>query len=225
MRTSEIDSRRPGTLWVRNLDWPLPEKIAPRVEATFRRSGSDEIEALARLMGAADPATIQQRFASARRCYVAQVDRALAAYGWVSFEQEEIGELRLHIHLMPGEAYLWDCGTAPAYRRLRLYTTLLLHMVDQLRAEGLCRVWIGVDGDNVASQQGIALAGFRPVADLVVARVVAMRQFWVRGRVGVPEYVVSDARRALLGNRDRAWLTALSSAPPDAVRPESKATP
>ncbi len=210
MIPSEIDPRRPGTLWVRNLDWPLPENIAPRVPAVFRRSSPDELESLVQVMHAENPTIIRQRFASGRRCYVAQVDRELAAFGWVSFDEEEIGEMRLRIHLMPGEAYIWDCGTAAAYRRLRLYSALLVAIGDQLRAEGLCRVWIGADWDNVPSQRGIALAGFQPVADLVVTRVVAMRLVWVRGRAGVPEAVVSDARRALLGNRDQAWVAALS---------------
>ncbi len=218
MHTTDSDSRRPGTLWVRNLDWPVPENAAPRVPATFRCIGPDEIDSLAQVMRLDDPAILQQRFASGKRCYVAQVEGALAAYGWVSFDEEEIGEIRLRIHLMSGEAYIWDCATAPAYRRLRLYSALLLHIADQLRAEGLCRVWIGADGDNVASQQGMALADFRPVADLVVARVLAMRLFWVRGRAGVPESVVTDARRALLGNRDQAWLGALSLVKADGTR-------
>jgi len=211
MPSTEFDSRRPGTLWVRNLDWPLPDNIVPRVPTTFRCIGPDEIDSLAQVMRLGNPAILQQRFASGRRCYVAQVEGGLAAYGWVSLKEEDIGEIRLRIHLMSGEAYIWDCGTAPAYRRLRLYTALLLHITDQLRAEGLCRAWIGADGDNVASQQGMALAGFRPVADLVVARVLVMRMFWVRGRAGVPEAVVTDARRALLGDRDRVWLAALST--------------
>jgi ribosomal protein S18 acetylase RimI-like enzyme len=211
MVSAENDPRRPGTLWVRNLDWPQPENVAPRVLASFRGIGPDEAELLAQVMGLDDPARVKQRLASGRRCYVAQVNQTLAAYGWVSFDEEEIGEIRLRLHLMPGEAYIWDCGTSPAYRRLRLYTGLLLHIADQLRSEGLCRAWIGADGDNVASQQGIALAGFKPVADLVVTRVLAMRLAWVRGRSGVPEAVVADARRALLGDRDRAWLAALSS--------------
>jgi GNAT superfamily N-acetyltransferase len=210
MPTTGFDSRRPGTLWVRNLDWPLPDNIVPRVPATFRCISPDEIDSLAQVMRLDNPALIQQRFALGKRCYVAQVEGEFAAYGWVSFNEEEIGEIRLQIHLMQGEAYIWDCGTVPAYRRLRLYSALLLHIADQLRAEGLCRAWIGADGDNVASQQGMTLAGFRPVADLVVARVLAMRMFWVRGRAGVPEAVVTDARRALLGNRDQAWLAALS---------------
>ena len=213
MRAADTDSQQPGTLWVRNLDWPVPADVAPRVPATFRQLCPEDIGALASVMGLADPAMIQQRLAAGKRCYVAQVADALAAYGWVSWHEEEIGEIGLRLHLMPGEAYIWDCATAPAYRRRRLYTALLVHIVEQLRCEHLCRVWIGADADNTASQNGMALAGFQPVADLVVTRVIGVRQFWVRGRAGVPDYVVNDARRALLGDRDRAWLAAL-----DAVR-------
>jgi GNAT superfamily N-acetyltransferase len=220
MRTAESDLRQPGTLWVRHLDWPLPENVVPRVPATFRCLGPEAIESLAQIMQLDDPATIQQRLASGKRCYAAHVADVLAAYGWVSWNEEDIGEIGLRLRLMPGEAYIWDCATAPPYRRLRLYTALLVHMVDQLRADGLCRVWIGVDGGNVASQQGIALAGFRPVADLVVKRVLAMRLVRVRGRVGAPEAVVNDARRALLGDRERVWQTApslIKSAPARSV--------
>ena len=209
---ADTDPRRPGTLWVRNLDWSRSEPVAPQVPASFRCSGPDEAGPLAQVMGLDDSAEVVHRFASGRRSYVAQVDRSLAAYGWVSFDEEEIGEIRLRIRLQPGEAYIWDCGTLPAYRRLRLYTSLLIYMTDQLRADGLCRVWIGADGDNLASQRGIASAGFRPVADLVVTRVLAMRLAWVRGRTGIPESIVADARRALLGDRDQVWLTALPTA-------------
>ncbi len=208
---AESDPRHPGTLWVRNLDWSVPENAAPRVPAVLRCLGLEEVESLARAMRLDQPATIQQRLAAGKRCYVAVVEGTLAAYGWVSWHEEDIGEIGMRIHLMPGEAYIWDCATVPSYRRHRLYTALLVHIAGQLRAEGLCRVWIGADANNTASQNGMALAGFRPVADLVVTRVIALRRFWVRGRAGVPESVVNDARRALLGDRDRAWLAALST--------------
>jgi hypothetical protein len=175
-------------------------------------------------MGHDSSASVQQRFASGRRCYVARVEDTLAAYGWVSFDQEDIGELRVSMRLAPGEAYVWDCGTAPAYRRRRLYTALLAHIADELRVEGLCRVWIGAAHDNLASQNGIALAGFKPVADLIVARALAVRLLWVQGRPGVPEWLVADARRALLANRDRAWLDALPDAQADRASGNSQRT-
>src|SRR5207245_6744167 len=74
----------------------------------------------------------------------------------------------------------------------------------------LKRVWIGADADNLPSQTGIVLCGFQPIADVVLDRVLAIRIPWVRGRPGVPEQLVEDARRALFGKRYEAWLTALS---------------
>ena len=85
------------------------------------------------------------RFETGRHCYTAWVAGVLAAYGWVSFEEEFIGELGLRLKLLPGEAYIWDCVTLPAYRQNHLYSALLGYMLDELRAGPLCRVWIGAD--------------------------------------------------------------------------------
>jgi ribosomal protein S18 acetylase RimI-like enzyme len=208
MVAAENDPRRPGTIWAINLDWPTPV-VEPLVPADFARVGPGAADRLAAAMGLADPAEVRRRFDTGRRCYAASIEGKLAAYAWMSFEEEAIGELDLQVRLLPGEAYLWDCATIPAFRRRRLYTALLAHMVAALRAEGFCRAWIGANVENVASQAGIERAGFRPVADLVVARALAMRRVWVAGRPGVPESLVAEARRAFLGDRDRAWLGAL----------------
>ena len=188
-----------------------PRRSPPCVEASFRRAGAEDIPALAEVMDAG-AAEIEQRFATGRRCTTAWVDGQLAAYGWVSYEEEFIGELRLRLKLLPGEAYIWDCATRPAYRRNRLYSALLAYILAELRAEPLCRVWIGANLDNEASQRGIARAGFHHVADLVISRVLAMRLAWVQGLPGIPETLVADARRVFLDNRDQVWLAALSTA-------------
>jgi hypothetical protein len=60
----------------------------------------------------------------------------------------------------------------------------------------------------VASQRGIARAGFRYVADLLIVRVLAMRSVWEQGQPDVPESLVAEARRAYLNNRDKVWLAA-----------------
>jgi GNAT superfamily N-acetyltransferase len=190
-----------GTLWVMNLDWPMPDGVVPLIPATFVRVGLEATPVLAHAMGLNDPSEVQQRFASGRRCYGALVEGNLAAYGWVTFDEEHIGEMGLCIRLAPGEAYLWDCATAPPYRRCGLYTALLVHIAGELRAEGLCRVWIGADGDNLPSQKGIARAGFQPVVDLIAARAMNRRPVWVRGRPGVPKQIVADAHGALIGDR------------------------
>jgi hypothetical protein len=85
----------------------------------------------------------------------------------------------------------------------------LVYILGELRTDSLCRVWIGADLDNVASQRGIARAGFRPVADLLIARVLTLRSVWVQGRPDVPESLVAEARRAFLNNREKVWLAAV----------------
>jgi hypothetical protein len=54
-------------------------------------------------------------------------------------------------------------------------------------------------------------AGFHHVADLIIQRVLAMRQVWVVGLPDVPESIVTAARRAFLNDRDKVWLNAKSS--------------
>jgi GNAT superfamily N-acetyltransferase len=193
-----------------DLDEPTPV-ITPLVSATFRRVGPESVPALAVAMSSTS-AEVHQRFETGRRCYAAWTEGQLAAYGWVSFDEEHIGELNLRLSLLPGEAYIWDCATLPAFRQKRLFSALLVYLLQELKAGPLYRVWIGANLDNVASQRGIDRAGFHRVADLVVARVLGLRRVWVQGQPGVPESLVVEARRAFLGVHDGIWLNALSSA-------------
>src|SRR5512135_2379696 len=96
----ENDPRRAGTIWVVNLDELVPA-ISPRVPATFRRVGPDLVPALVSAIGRDASAELLQRFETGRRCYTAWVGDQLASYGWVSFDEEHIGELNLRIHLLP----------------------------------------------------------------------------------------------------------------------------
>lgn len=209
--SAERDSRRAGVIWVMNLDWPRPS-VEPAIPLTFRQIGPESLPALTQTLGEATSREFMSRLESSRRCYAAWAESGLAGYGWVSFEEEFIGELNLRVHLLPGEAYIWDCVTFPTFRRQGLYSTLLIHIAQDLSAKGFCRAWIGADLDNIPSQRGIARAGFQPVADLVETRVIALRRVWAQGRPGVSEQIVTEARRAFLGDRDKVWLAALSSA-------------
>lgn len=208
MVSAENDPRRAGVIWALNLDEAAPV-IAPRIPATFRRIDPESLPALAEAMGGDASAEILKRCETGRCCYAAWADDTLAAYGWVSFDEEYIGELKLRLSLLRGEAYIWDCFTLPAFRQNYLYSALLVYILGELRSENFCRAWIGADLDNMPSQRGIARAGFRPVADLLIARVLTLRSVWVQGRPNVPESLVAEARRAFLNNRDNVWQAAV----------------
>ncbi len=208
MVSAENDPRRAGTIWVQDLDGPSPA-ISPLVAATFSPLGPECAPELVAAAGADHSEEILHQFETGRRCYAARVDAEIAAYGWVSMEEEFIGELNLRLRLLPGEAYIWDCATLPPFRRIHLYSALLTYILSELRNERFCRVWIGANLENIASQRGIDRAGFRRVADVVIARVFTLRQVWVQGHPEAPQALVAEARRVFLNNRDKVWLEAV----------------
>jgi ribosomal protein S18 acetylase RimI-like enzyme len=189
---SEIDPQPIGTFWALSLEGTLPDAPRPRLAAQFARVDAEAAPLLARAMGLDDPAPVLQRFARQCRCYGAWVDGALAAYGWVTFDEERIGELGVRFRLAPGEVYIWDCATLPAYRGQRLYPALLGYIVKELQTEGLQLAWIGADTDNLASQKGFRLAGFQPVVDVLRP---ATGLLHLRGRADGPKEL-----------RRRRWL-------------------
>ena len=196
---SEAEPRHMGTFWVLPLTGPAPAAAAPRVPATFEQVGPEAADSLAQAMGLEVPAPVLERFATGRRCYIARVAGALAAYGWVSLVEENIGEIGLNLHLQPGEAYIWDCATLPAYRGQRLYPALLSFITGKLRDEGLQSVRIGASHDNVPSHKGMQLAGFQPVADLLLRN----HHLWLQGYPGVSAEMLEDTRQALFGKKRR----------------------
>ena len=209
--TSEPMPKHVGTLWLLNLSEPSIIAPVPRVHVLFECVGSESAPLLAKAMGPGSSEEVIKRFSAGKRCYIGNVENELATYGWVTFDKEMIGELGLNIRLLPGEVYIWNCATLQAYRGLRLYPTLLWYIVGELRSQGLRRIWIGADADNLPSQVGLRLCGFQPIADFVLDYAVALHSFWIRGHVGAPEPLVEDARQALLGERHKAWLAALPS--------------
>jgi len=197
--------RKIGTIWTFDLNDPIP-LLPAKIAIDFRRAGSDLSQALAEELHGVMVSEILERFKSGRRCYTAWVGAQLAACGWVSFLDEYVGELDVRLRLLPGEAYIWDCVTRPAMRGQHVYTSLLGFILARLQLDGLHRAWIGADIENVASQSGIHLAGFQPVADMVVRTDTRSARLQVQGRADAPKALVAAAHRLYLGDRDRVLL-------------------
>lgn len=208
MLPADHDPRRAGTIWMLNLDEPVPMvecliitkfgRLTPELLSTMPSSNLSNPETLRRLN-------------AGKHCYTAIIDDRLAAYGWISLVEEHIGELNLRVNLLSGEVYIWDCETVLEFRGKHLYSALLSYMIRELRSQGFCRAWIGADLDNVVSQKGMARAGFHHVADLALERVLPIRQVWVEGLPNVPDGIVSEARRVFLNDRGKIWPNAASS--------------
>jgi GNAT superfamily N-acetyltransferase len=186
-----------GTLWALHLA-AAPVMVALRVAATFDEAPPTGAAALAGEMVSGDAAELARRFAAGSRCFVARVEGALAAWGWVSFGAEQIGELERSLRLRPGEAYCWDCGTRQDYRRRGIYTALLGHIATTLRGEGAARLWIGASRSNRPSVRGFAAAGFQPAINLTYLRLGGWRHVWVGAHPQAAPGLAAEARRALV---------------------------
>lgn len=195
-----------GTLWVMDLAGiSAPARSLPRIAAVFSEVQRESAGVLTVAMGLPDPALVLRRFAAGRRCFAAWVEGQIAAYGWVSWAVECIGELEREFHMLPGEAYIWDCATLPPYRRRGLYGALLSFMTAELRREGVQRIWIGSSLTNRFSIRGFARAGFHPVIRLLYVRLARLTFLWINRYPHAPDALVAAAQRALLAPHERAW--------------------
>jgi GNAT superfamily N-acetyltransferase len=196
------DSWHVGIFWLLKLEGPASPtvfSVTPALPVTFRRVGPEAINSLAQAMRMEDYTPITRRFERGKRCYAGFHGDEIVTYGWVTYDEEDIGELGLTARMRAGEAYIWDCATPPAYRGKRLYPALLAHILGVLAGEGISRAWLGTDADNIPSQKGVALVGFQPVLDVGFDRSPAGNTMWTRQRPGVSEQDAMDAQRVLLG--------------------------
>ncbi len=197
-----------GTLWVMDLaGTSVPARFSPRIAALFGEVQRESAGALAVAMGLPDPELILRRFAAGRRCFAAWVESQIAAYGWVSWAVECIGELEREFHMLPGEAYIWDCATLPPYRRQGLYSALLSYIAAELQREGVWRIWIGSSLANRPSIRGFARAGFHPVIQLLYVRLAPLTFLWIRRYPHTSDALVAAARQALIAPHERSWGT------------------
>lgn len=194
-----------GTLWVLETNDSLPPMCPARVEVTFAEVEAADIDELAAAMNLSTPEPIQQRLQGGRRCFSLKVAGQIVTYGWVTRGVEFVGELERKFHLCDDEAYIWDCGTVPAWRGQRCYSALLSRLIYRLHHEGIARIWIGASRQNQPSVRGFANAGFQQIIDLTYWRFYHLTILWFQEAPTAPAPLVSAAYRILLNSHERRF--------------------
>ena len=144
-----------GPFYVWRRGWPLPP-VAARLDAPLVVDSAPPPGPL----GDIPVDEVMRRLAEGHALFTARLDGELAAYGWSASERAHIGGLDLHFTISPGERYLWDFVTMPAFRGRGIYP-LLLQAILRLQSDLADGFWIGHEPGNESSRRGILKAGFR----------------------------------------------------------------
>jgi RimJ/RimL family protein N-acetyltransferase len=112
-------------------------------------------------LSGADARELQARTARGHAPWLAQINGEPVGWGWCAAGEVSIGELGIAVPLPPGNRYLWDCFTVPAWRGRGIYPRLLQAII--AHEPEVARFWVGHDHGNLASARGIAKAGFHEV--------------------------------------------------------------
>jgi GNAT superfamily N-acetyltransferase len=192
-----------GSLWALESDDDVPPIYEAQVETIFDEVGIVGSEELMEAMNLLPREPFRQRLKNGRRCFVLKVTGQIVTYGWVTAGMERVGELERDFHLNQNEAYVWDCGTLPAWRGLGCYSALLSHIIYKLFDEGFVRIWIGASRQNQPSIKGIVNAGFKPVIDCTYRRFYRLTMLTLqKSQTAVPA-LISAAYRIMVNDHER----------------------
>jgi GNAT superfamily N-acetyltransferase len=196
-----------GILWSAGLDSLKTDRLTAHIPVEFKPVQRDSLPQLLTAAGQMDPIPQQalvKRLDLGRQCYAAWVDGSLAAYGWLTRGREWVGEFERSLNVQDGEAYIWDCATLPAYRRQRLFSSLLGYVAEQLSREGLQRLWIIAVITGPAMNRGIAKGGFAPILNLTYFHFYNKRVLLTIPAPNTPSHMILAARRLLKSDDERA---------------------
>ncbi|HEY4388184.1 MAG TPA: GNAT family N-acetyltransferase [Ktedonobacteraceae bacterium] len=145
-----------GFLWTWWKGDPLPP-LPPLSD--FAAEEATDIPTLATLMECA-PAEVTKLLQKGHRPYLARLGTVPVAVGWSAIGEAEFGGGRVFFHVPPLNRYLYYFITRPEWRGQGMYPRLLQYILTHESAENE-RFWIVHQRENIASQRGIARAGFR----------------------------------------------------------------
>ena len=162
--TSTPPAELVGLLWSWRCGDPLPALASPvgawRVTASQRADAAPEAE-LSELMlrdFELPLAASARRFGRGYHLYLGWLGERPVTYGWVARGAASMENPGVAFQVPPDQTYLFAFETLPAWRGRGCYPALLQAILAEEPAEWS---WIIHQSDNIASQRGIARAGFQ----------------------------------------------------------------
>jgi len=118
------------------------------------------------------------RFSRGEVCFAWLRGSEVLSNVWASCSPERVEEILQIVRPRSGEIYLFDAFTAPPYRGLGLYASLLSAALRHYRDRGLKRALIFTTSENVSSWKGILRAGFSLFQVIRYWKVMRLCIYW-----------------------------------------------
>lgn len=197
--TEHRDQR--GTLFLFDLSQVDATPLPVEEVRCFKAGEADlaRIEQAMDLSGEYPPGEPRRRWRRGRVPYVAAIGEEIVSYGWVTPEPEPMDDLGISFAAPPGDVWLFDFATVPAYRGRRFYPALLRYILGELKGQGIRRAWIGTEPGNIASERGISRAGFTKVAETDFIGRPGDGHFVIHSPPGIPRELAEEAARTVRG--------------------------
>jgi ribosomal protein S18 acetylase RimI-like enzyme len=113
-------------------------------------------------IGTDSAATFTIRLTEQTRCFVVEAPGPKLVHAtWVTTSAAWTRELGGYLVVPPGDAYVYESFTRPDARGRGIYPLALAEICRELAAEGIERVWVGVEEDNEPSIRAVTKTGFR----------------------------------------------------------------
>jgi len=159
-------------LFVRSLDTPLDDgKVSQDV--TVKELEVQDLTLLEAAVKRSDAEWYRSLLRGGRTCLIALKDKQLAAYMWLTTEVDPHLE-REHVPLAPGDAYVVEIRTAPAFRRQGFQKMLLKHAIAWAKEQGCSRLVSMTGVDNDASLSLHNKLGYRRVSCITRTKVLIL---------------------------------------------------
>lgn len=153
----------------------------------FRAATAEDGPLYARDIGTDSAATFAARLTDATRCWLVLHESRIAHATWTTTAGAWTREIGRYFKPPPGEGYVYESFTSPTVRGRGIYPLALRHILARLGAEGITRLWVGVEADNEPSIRAITKAGFE------VAFEISYRRRFGRLTLGPPEGPLASA--------------------------------
>lgn len=165
-------------VFARSLLEPLPT-ATPRLPVTLRLAMKADLVRFQGLVLPSEISYFSQRLDHGRYCFLALDGEHLAGYCWATTQVEPHVD-NLELKLQPGDVYVDDAFTAPAYRRQGIQTAVHLYRLRYMKDLGCQRAILIVSEDNVASQQLVRKLGYQEIDRLSFRRILWKRIYHYR---------------------------------------------